>query len=114
MGPRLLYHGRNTLLAPDRGVGDMPRTIELHQDVVVLRVITEGEEVEVDVFGGDPAVIGTVSYRFPDQDDRTAQLATLTHWEREGTRLVYVRRDGEVALMDDRARFDDAWTATRV
>ena len=92
----------------------MPRgTIELHQDVVVLRVVTDGDEVEVDVFGGDPAVIGTVSYRFPDAEDRKAQLATLTFWEREGTRLAYVRRDGEVALMDDRARFDDAWEATQ-
>ena len=90
----------------------MPRgTIELHQDVVVLRVTVDGEDVEVDVFGGDPAVIGTVSYRFPDLEDREAQLATLTFWEREGTRLVYVRREGEVALMDDRARFDDAWAA---
>jgi hypothetical protein len=89
----------------------MPRgAIELHQDVVVIRVTGDGEEVEVDVFGGDPAVIGTVSYRFPDQDDRKAQLATLTFWEREGTRLVYVRRDGEVALMDDEARFQDAWS----
>jgi hypothetical protein len=91
----------------------MPKgAIELHQDVIVLRVTTEGEEVEVDVFGGEPAVIGTVSYRFPDVEDRKAQLATLTFWEREGTRLVYVRRDGEVALMDDQARFDDAWSAT--
>jgi hypothetical protein len=89
----------------------MPGAIELHQDVVVLRVTADGEDVEVDVFGGDPAVIGTVSYRFPDLDDRKAQLATLTFWEREGTRLVYVRREGEVALMDDRARFDDAWAA---
>lgn len=92
----------------------MPKgTIELHQDVVVLRVTADGEEVEVDVFGGDPAVIGTVSYRFPELDERKAQLATLTYWEREGTRLVYVRREGEVALMDDRARFDDAWEATQ-
>jgi hypothetical protein len=89
----------------------MPKgAIELHQDVVVIRVSGEGDEVEVDVFGGDPAVIGTVSYRFPDDDDRKAQLATLTFWEREGTRLVYVRRDGEVALMDDQARFQDAWS----
>jgi hypothetical protein len=89
----------------------MPRgAIELHQDVVVIRVTGDGDDVEVDVFGGDPAVIGTVSYRFPDQDDRKAQLATLTFWEREGTRLVYVRRDGEVALMDDEARFQDAWS----
>jgi hypothetical protein len=88
----------------------MPRgVIELHQDVVVIRVTGEGDEVEVDVFGGDPAVIGTVSYRFPDEDDRRTQLATLTFWEREGTRLVYVRRDGEVALLDDEARFQDAW-----
>ncbi|MEY2567588.1 MAG: hypothetical protein QOE35_2117 [Actinomycetota bacterium] len=84
--------------------------VELHQDVVVIRVTGDGEEVEVDVFGGDPAVIGTVSYRFPDQDERKAQLATLTFWERESTRLVYVRRDGEVALMDDEARFQDAWS----
>jgi hypothetical protein len=89
----------------------MPKGIELHQDVVILRVTDEDDEVEVDVFGGDPAVIGTVSYRFPDEADRKAQLATLTFWEREGTRLVYVRRDGEVALMDDEARFEDAWTA---
>jgi hypothetical protein len=89
----------------------MPRgAIEVHQDVVVLRVTADGDEVEVDVFGGDPAVIGTVSYRFPDAEDRKSQLATLTFWEREGTRLVYVRREGEVALMDDKARFDDAWT----
>jgi hypothetical protein len=89
----------------------MPRgAIELHQDVVVIRVTGDGEEIEVDVFGGDPAVIGTVSYRFPDQDDRKAQLATLAFWERAGTRLVYVRRDGEVALMDDEARFQDAWS----
>ena len=92
----------------------MPRgTIELHQDVVVLRVVTDGDEVEVDVFGGEPAVIGTVSYRFPDAEDRKAQVSTLTFWEREGTRLAYVRRDGEVALMDDQARFDDAWEATQ-
>lgn len=90
----------------------MPKgTIELHQDVVVVRVTDDGEEVEVDVFGGAPAVIGTVSYRFPDEDDRKAQLATLSFWEREGTKLVYVRRDGEVALMDDQARFQDAWEA---
>jgi len=89
----------------------MPKgAIELHQDVVVIRVSGDGEEVEVDVFGGEPAVIGTVSYRFPNDDDRKAQLATLTFWEKEGTRLVYVRRDGEVALMDDQARFQDAWS----
>jgi hypothetical protein len=84
--------------------------VELHQGVVILRVTAEGDEVEVDVFGGEPAVIGTVSYRFPDDEDRKAQLATLTFWEREGTRLVYVRRQGEVALMDDEARFRDAWS----
>ena len=89
-------------------------TIELHQDVVILRVTTDGDEVEVDVFGGEPAVIGTVSYRFPDEADRKAQLATLTFWEREGTKLAYVRRDGEVALMDDAARFQDAWAAAEV
>jgi hypothetical protein len=36
-------------------------------------------------------------------------VETLQGWERDGTRLTYVRRGDEVALIDDAARFADAW-----
>jgi hypothetical protein len=84
--------------------------IEVHQDVVILRIAELEDEVEVDVFGGEPAIAGTVAYQSPDEENRRAQLVTLRHWEHEGTRLVYVRREGEVALLDDAARFEDSWS----
>ena len=83
--------------------------VEVHQDVVILRLATEGDEVEVDVFGGTPPIVGTVSYTFPDVDQRTSHVETLRGWEAAGTRLTYVRRGDEVALIDDAARFSDAW-----
>jgi hypothetical protein len=82
--------------------------IEVHQDVVILRIAEDDDEVEVDVFG--TGLAGTVAYEFPDEEHRRAQLVTLRHWEQEGTRLVYVRREGEVALLDDAARFADSWS----
>jgi hypothetical protein len=83
--------------------------VEVHQDVVILRLATIDDEVEVDVFGSDPPIVGTVSYTFPDVDERRAHVETLQGWERDGTRLTYVRRGDEVALIDDAARFADAW-----
>jgi hypothetical protein len=83
--------------------------VEVHQDVVILRLATEGDEVEVDVFGGTPPIVGTVSYTFPDTEQRRAHLDTLRGWEEAGTLLTYVRRGDEVALIDDAARFSDAW-----
>jgi hypothetical protein len=83
--------------------------VEVHQDVVILRISTIDHEVEVDVFGSDPPIVGTVSYTFPDPKERSTHVETLQGWEREGTRLTYVRRGDEVALIDDAARFEDAW-----
>jgi len=83
--------------------------VEVHQDVVILRLVAEADEVEVDVFGGEPPIVGTVSYTFPDAHQRQAHLDTLQAWAGAGTRLTYVRRGDEVALLDDAARFTDAW-----
>jgi hypothetical protein len=83
--------------------------VDVHQDVVILRLSTADGDVEVDVFGSEPPIVGTVSYTFPDPDERRAHVDTLRGWERDGTRLTYVRRGDEVALIDDAARFADAW-----
>jgi hypothetical protein len=87
------------------------RFVEVHQDVVILRLVNEGDEVEVDVFGGEPPIVGTVSYTFPDVHERRAHMETLQAWLEAGTRLTYVRRGDEVALLDDAARFEDAWAS---
>ncbi|MDQ1402817.1 MAG: hypothetical protein QOG03_1133 [Actinomycetota bacterium] len=82
--------------------------IELAQDVRVAFVEVDGDEVRVDIYGGTEQVCGSVVYRFCDPELRRKHLETLGQWATDGTPVTYVRREGEVVLIDEAAVFADA------
>jgi hypothetical protein len=86
----------------------MSDSIDLAQDVRLAFVEVDGEEVRVDIYGGPDQVCGSVVYRFADAEVRRKHIETLGHWAAQGTPVTYLRRDGEVVLIDEAAVFADA------
>ena len=81
---------------------------EVIQHLFVFAVEVDGEELRVDIYGGEDCVCGTLIYRFPDPDEMADRASVLRRWCDEGTSVTYVRRDGAAALMDDLALLTDA------
>lgn len=86
----------------------MSQDIEVIQNLLVFGVDVEGEELRVDIYGGDDCVCGTLIYRFADVHELTERAELLRRWCREGTPVTYVRRDGSAALMDELSLLTDA------
>jgi hypothetical protein len=81
-------------------------TIEIVQGVYVLSVdATEGGARVV--VSSDERPFVQIDYRFVDTE-RDAHLGTLRHWLASGLPLTFVRRSGQVALVDERALLERA------
>lgn len=74
-------------------------------NVRLLAVRDDGEEITVDIYGGDRGVVGTVLYRPETREHYADVLATLLFWKERGTPLTYVCREGVASLRDDVAAF---------
>ena len=73
------------------------------QRLRVLDVVVGGDEVLVDVYGGDTPFVGTISWRFADTDTLLASVGSLIEWCRSRASLTYVERQGQGRMFDDGA-----------
>ena len=89
----------------------MNQDIEVIQNLLVFGVDCEGEELRVDIYGGDDCVCGTLIYRFSDPQELTERAELLRRWCLDATPVTYVRRDGSAALMDELSLLTDALEA---
>lgn len=85
----------------------MSEEIDVVQGVAVLGVTEDGEDLHVDVFGGDRNVCGTIRFTFPDHSERAAMKRQLERWRRHATPVTFVSTDTSISLQDDRALFGD-------
>ena len=88
--------------------------IEVIQGVGVLGVTEVGDELHVDVFGGDSNVCGVVRFTFAERSERTAMRRQLDRWRRQGTALTYVSSGATIALQDDDVLFGEIWQRSAV
>lgn len=82
--------------------------IEVIQNLLVFGVDTEGDELRVDIYGGDDCVCGTLIYRFGDPVELGERADLLRRWCADSTPVTYVRREGSAALMDELSLLTDA------
>ncbi|MEO6121240.1 MAG: hypothetical protein ABIW46_06005 [Acidimicrobiales bacterium] len=86
----------------------MSSGIEVIQNVRVFGVECEGDELRVDLYGGDSCACGTLIYRFRDRGERRKRAALLRRWCDSSTPLTYVSRDDTATLLDELALLSDA------
>lgn len=89
----------------------MNQDIEVIQNLLVFGVDSEGEELRVDIYGGEDCVCGTLIYRFTDAAELAERAELLRRWCDQATPVTYVRRDGSAALMDELSLLTDALEA---
>ena len=82
--------------------------IEVIQNLLVFGVDSEGEELRVDIYGGEDCVCGTLIYRFTDPVELSERADLLRRWCQDATPVTYVRREGSAALMDELSLLTDA------
>jgi hypothetical protein len=82
--------------------------IEVIQNLLVFGVDTEGDELRVDIYGGEDCVCGTLIYRFTDAGELAERADLLRRWCHDGTPVTYVRREGSAALMDELSLLTEA------
>lgn len=80
--------------------------IEVIQGIGVLGVTEDGEDLHVDIFGGDENVCGVVRFTFADGAKRAAMRRILDRWREHDTALVFVSTGSTISLLNDRALFD--------
>ena len=83
--------------------------VELLQDVIVFDVAERGDDVHVDIYGGDEHVCASIRFTFNDALDRKKHLRTLRYWQRNRVALTFVARGSTVALMNDVELFERAF-----
>ena len=83
--------------------------VELLQDVMVFEVAEHGDDVHVDIYGGDEHVCASIRFTFIDAGDRRRHMRTLRYWQRNRVPLTFVARGSTVALMNDVELFERAF-----
>lgn len=91
-----------------RGGDNLNHDIEVIQNLLVFGVDSEGEELRVDIYGGEDCVCGTLIYRFTDPVELAERADLLRRWRQDATPVTYVRREGSAALMDELSLLTDA------
>lgn len=91
-----------------REVAVVSQDIEVIQNVRVFGVECEGDELRVDLYGGEACACGTLIYRVIDRRERRARVALLRRWCAAATPLTYVSRDETATLVDELALLTDA------
>ncbi|HEX2848990.1 MAG TPA: hypothetical protein VHN98_00485 [Acidimicrobiales bacterium] len=81
--------------------------IEVAHDVRVFEVAVDGNEVRVDIYGGDDNVCGSVRFTFENASVRRRQVEQLEAWKRRETALTFVADGPTVSLADLGALLQD-------
>ena len=89
----------------------MSPQIEVIQDLRVFDFESDGEELRVDIYGGEDCVCGTLIYRFADQTERHERARVLRQWRDRCTPVTFVSRESSGALVDERSLFMEALNA---
>lgn len=92
--------------------GGVATDIEVIQNLRVFGVESTGDELRVDIYGGNDCVCGSLLYRFPDARERQERLELLRSWRDESTVVTYVCRENAGALLDERSLLADALNLT--
>ncbi|HEX7168414.1 MAG TPA: hypothetical protein VF230_15650 [Acidimicrobiales bacterium] len=74
-------------------------------NVRLLAIDADGEQIAVDIYGGENGIVGTVVYTPEAGDAYRDTLLTLLFWKERGTPLTYVCREGVASLRDEQAAF---------
>lgn len=77
--------------------------LESLQDIRIFDVGVEGNEVCLDLFGGNNGVCGSLRLTFDGEHETETRLLLLRRWQRDQTRLTLVSHDSQVTLTDDAA-----------
>ena len=75
------------------------------QDVAVAGVVVDGDEVHVGVYGGAENVCASVTFSFPDDDERAEHVRRLLGWASEDAPLSLLVDGPSVRLFSERALF---------
>jgi hypothetical protein len=75
--------------------------IDIHQGIRVLGATIDGQDVVVDIYGGDLNVCGTARFALPDPCDQARALGQVQRWARLDTLLTLVVHGTTVRLQDD-------------
>jgi hypothetical protein len=82
--------------------------IELFQDLAILGVMTDGDDVLVDVYGGRDNVCANVRFTFAEPRERASSVARLRRWQVQRAALSLVVQGDRVQLLSERALFERA------
>lgn len=72
---------------------------EILESVRVFSVVTIGNSVLVDIYGGERSVISTVCYRGVPDTEIPLLYRTFQSWEAQETALTYVRFESGVVRL---------------
>lgn len=72
---------------------------EILESVRVFSVVTIGNSILVDIYGGDRSVISTVCYRGVPDAEIPQLFRSFQCWEQEETALTYVRFENGVVRL---------------
>jgi hypothetical protein len=91
----------------------MGARFELFQHQTVRAVSRTGCEVKVLI--ADPSGTPTwINWSFDDAETAKTRVRIVERWRRAETRLTYISRNGESALVDDAQMFKKAYVARPV
>ena len=89
----------------------MRAEIEVIQDLRVFDFEQDGDELRVDIYGGEDCVCGTLIYRFADPGEHRERARLLRQWRDHHTPVTFVARESSGSLLDERSLFSDALDA---
>ena len=92
-------------------MAETPETIEVLQGLIIFDATVEGDEVLVDLYGGEESVFGSVRFSFPDRSERNRRLAALRSWRDAGLPVTFVAHDDIVTLVSEHELLADAFPA---
>ena len=75
--------------------------IDIHQGIRVLGATVDGQDVVVDLYGGNLNVCGIARFALPDPCEQARAVAQVQRWARLDTLLTLVIHGTVVRLQDD-------------
>jgi len=78
----------------------MSEPIEVVQDLLVLEVVEDGDDVNVDLFGGPALACASVRFTFADAVERARNVGRLKRWCHEGRAVTLTTTPSTVRLED--------------
>ena len=76
----------------------MDSCAEVFEGVVVFGAAAMGDVLQVDIYGSEACICGTVRFTFPVARRRATMLALLERWAAEAVPLTFSRSESSLAL----------------